>query len=620
MFEEEVFPSQFKETNLHMIYKGKGKKQELSNNRFIHCKEWMARAAEGLVVSDGLKPFLLAGSSPYQVGGQPGHRPEEMVYVMKSLIGKMRKEDKQVVVQCYDIQKFFDKEMIEDGVLTCLRRGAGVPAVRLWYKLNEDTRIKVRTAAGVTAAGEVGAVVGQGTIGGALVSQAVLDDAVMEKFLPAGSPVLPAGRSDLTHYGSVPLAPLMWVDDMLNPCERLEEAREANRKINILMKERGLKLHEEKSVCVVIGSKKQKQETSDILERNPLMCGSFETKEKQEEKWLGQWLSARGLAASVDKTVTAREGKIRAAGREIAAIVEDWRSRAAGGLETALLLWEACCLPSLLAGAGAWMEMSKSTEKKLNSIQNWFLRLVLQVGPGAPLASLLWDTAMLDVGLLVWREKLMLMLHIICLDEETLANKVYREQQSNNWPGLAKETEDICTKLGIENVHSTRLDAKKYRQIVTQALHKENERRLLKASENKKKCDTMLKEKYGKREYLKDKNILDSRIHYKTRYKMMNFAGNFKKDKRFSKTNWLCKCQISTEEESHLMDGSCSIYGNIRRKYGDLSGEDDLVSFFSDILEERERLDDEERSPSGGEDATDGASGGSQPPPASLGA
>ena len=134
---------------LHMIYKGKGKKEDLTNNRFIHCKEWMARAAEGLVVTDGLKPFLLAGSSPYQVGGQPGHRPDEMVYVLKSLVAKMRKEGRQVVIQCYDVAKFFDKEMIEDGVLTCLRRGAGVPAVRLWYKLNQDTKIRVRTAAGV---------------------------------------------------------------------------------------------------------------------------------------------------------------------------------------------------------------------------------------------------------------------------------------------------------------------------------------------------------------------------------------------------------------------------------------------------------------------------------------
>ena len=225
MFEKEVFPEQFSNTMLHMIYKGKGKKEELTNNRFIHCKEWMARAAEGMVVTDGLKPFLLAGSSPYQVGGQPGHRPDELVYVLKSLIAKMRSEGRQVVIQCYDVAKFFDKEMIEDGVLTCLRRGAGVPAVRLWYKLNQDTRIRVRTAAGVTASTNVGAVIGQGTIGGALVSQAVLDDGVMEKFPLAGS-------TDLLHYGAVPVAPLMWVDDMLSAGESLAQARQTNVKIN----------------------------------------------------------------------------------------------------------------------------------------------------------------------------------------------------------------------------------------------------------------------------------------------------------------------------------------------------------------------------------------------------
>ena len=95
-----------------------------------------------------------------------------------------------------------------------------------------------------------------------------------------------------------------------------------------------------------------------------------------------------------------REGKIRAARREIAAIVEDWRSKAAGGLETALMLWLSCCLSSLLAGAGTWVEMTKATEKKLASLQNSFLRLILPaLGHG-----------LLDMGLLICREKLMLMI------------------------------------------------------------------------------------------------------------------------------------------------------------------------------------------------------------------
>ena len=292
MLKEEVFPQQFKRTNLHMIYKGKGKKEELANNRFIHCKEWMARAAEGLVVQDGLKHCLLAGSSIYQVGGQPGHRPDELVYVLKSLVGKMRQEKRQVIIQCYDVQKFFDKEMIEDGVLTCLRRGAGVPAIRLWYKLNQDTRIRVKTAAGVTDWGDVGAVVGQGTIGGALVSQAVLDEGVMEKFPLAGSPVPKdgssaprAGRSEMLEYGSVPIAPLMWVDDMLNPAETIEQAKETNKKVNELIKERGLSLHKDKTTYLIIGSKKQVNETQQALKRDALKCGNFETIEKQDEAW-----------------------------------------------------------------------------------------------------------------------------------------------------------------------------------------------------------------------------------------------------------------------------------------------------------------------------------------------
>ena len=67
------------------------------------------------------------------------------------------------------------------------------------------------------------------------------------------------------------------------------------------------------------------------------------------------------------------------------------------------------------------MQISSQTEKKLDTLQRWFIRLVLQVGPGAPVASLLWDFSLLDMGLRIWREKLMLVLHIRRLGEDSLA-------------------------------------------------------------------------------------------------------------------------------------------------------------------------------------------------------
>ena len=80
----------------------------------------------------------------------------------------------------------------------------------------------------MTQFGNVGAVVGQGMLGGALVSQAVLDEAVMEHFPPGGELQM--------EYGDVPLAPVMLLDDILNRAEGLDEARRVNERMNILVK------------------------------------------------------------------------------------------------------------------------------------------------------------------------------------------------------------------------------------------------------------------------------------------------------------------------------------------------------------------------------------------------
>ena len=60
MIEKEHFPDCFKETTLHMIFKGgKGKRQNLTANRFIHSTFWLPRVVEGLVVIEGLKEPLV---------------------------------------------------------------------------------------------------------------------------------------------------------------------------------------------------------------------------------------------------------------------------------------------------------------------------------------------------------------------------------------------------------------------------------------------------------------------------------------------------------------------------------------------------------------------------------
>ena len=99
-------------------------------------------------------------------------------------------------------------------------------------------------------------------------------------------------------------------------------------------------LNEDKTFCTVIGSKKQITQVRAELKKEPLICGNFETKLQEQFKWLGQILSSGGLGESVAATVESREGKIRGACLEISQIINDWRSRAVGGMETALMLWD----------------------------------------------------------------------------------------------------------------------------------------------------------------------------------------------------------------------------------------------------------------------------------------
>ena len=64
----------------------------------------------------------------------------------------------------------------------------------------------------------------------------------------------------------------------------MEHARYIYTRINHVMKERGLCLNQDKSVCIIMGSKKQRKVASLELESKPLMCGDFITKEKPQLK------------------------------------------------------------------------------------------------------------------------------------------------------------------------------------------------------------------------------------------------------------------------------------------------------------------------------------------------
>ena len=178
----------------------------------------------------------------------------------------------------------------------------------------------------------------------------------------------------------------------------------------------------------------------------------------------------------------------------------------------------------------------------------------------------------------------MLVLHIRSLGSNTLAGSLYEQQQEMGWPGLVVETGQICRDLMIDDCNTTTISKKAYRKLVSAACHQKNEERMRAQAAGKPKCDRIMSEAYGKKEYISRKLIHEVRQIYRTRVKLQPFAGNYSRDKKFEKTQFLCRCLNSREDESHLLSGICPIYSDIHEKFKNFDEDDDLVEFFNLVL------------------------------------
>ena len=111
--------------------------------------------------------------------------------------------------------------------------------------------------------------------------------------------------------------------------------------------------------------------------------------------------------------------------------------------------------------------------------------------------------------------------------------------------------------------------------------------------EGKQKCERILSDEYGQKEYFSSKNPTEVRNYFSTRVSMLALAGNFSQDKRFIRTGWLCRCG-AREKQEHIRS-HCKLYQDIREKYDNLDDDEKLVSFFMEVLKRRDALEEKEK-------------------------
>ena len=113
--------------------------------------------------------------------------------------------------------KTFDKEILRDAMDTLYKAGVREKLYRIWYLLNKDTQIRVKTGFGLTEVAPTGENVAQGSIGGGLISSLNLSKTVSSYFASANE----------VSYASLRCSCLLFQDDAIRMATSIAEVQEA---------------------------------------------------------------------------------------------------------------------------------------------------------------------------------------------------------------------------------------------------------------------------------------------------------------------------------------------------------------------------------------------------------
>ena len=595
VWQTEKQPQTWERSSLVQLYKGKGPRSILDNMRHIHCKDEFPKFFGHLVVSAS-KDKMISNLTKYQIATKPGHRAQEHLFVLKSVIALYMMYDKAVILSMWDLSKFFDRESLSDCLNELYKSNVHGKLYRLLYTMNKNTRISVQTPVGTTDERDTGEGVGQGTLEGALVSAVNLDSGVNEHFHDSEYEI---------SYGQTTLQPILFQDDVARLSLDLESVQMGNNKMEAMAESKLLNYNLDKSCFIVMGNKKTRQVIHTQLETSPLLLCGADMKQETQAKYLGDWLTCHGLSDSVTITVKKRKGLVSLSIYEIRSVIEDCRSQVCGGLSAGLDIWELAVLPKLLYNSDCWMDISTDTLKELEDIQLTFYRCLLAVGSGCPLPSLYWETGGTLMKNRILQKKLLFLHHVATLPNDTLAREVYEVQAKLELPGLLKECKEFLVINGITNLSLySKLQWKSFVIKKIKSMNKDDILNMMKKPYKKISHQEHVNEKFEVQPYLKTMNLSQARMRFKLKTGMTpTVQMNFPSSEEFANQLWTCVgCTSTSSDTDRQVEGRrdtqahimvCPGYTEFRQNL-DLENDKDLVTYFGRVVKKRLETEEDE--------------------------
>ena len=420
VFWKEHPPRQWNEGIISNVWKGKGDREQMSNQRGITVSSSVAAIAEEIITDRLLETINFTQS-------QAGASTADHIFILKSLISLAIKRGMELILTFYDIKKAYDRADMDDMLNVVNEQGFTGKIWRLTKSFNKDLTARVKTKAGFTRQIERDK---GGKQGGKIMVplDAKMMDTLSEDL--SQNPNLGIKINDLS------ICCLEYVDDVTTMATGYKQQEMTLRALYEFALKRQLEWGAEKCKVMEIGSHKEKKSEWKLGDKTITKCHSY--------RYLGEEISRDGKNKS---NLEERFKKIKGS---VMAIITCGRSDIMKKIETKVLLklHETVTIPAYLYNAETW-NLNNGEKKEVDRMEIWALKHMLGLPTTTPTPAVIFATGTLYASVRVNVKQLIYLQQLLQKEDHHWAKMTLRllDQYQIGW---AKMIHEILTSWDLE--------------------------------------------------------------------------------------------------------------------------------------------------------------------------
>ena len=421
-WEEEMAPKQWNLGIITNLWKGKGDREVMANQRGITVSSAISTIAEEIVSNRITK---MAEFTQSQAGGKKGGSTTDHVFVLRNIITIAKKERRKIIITFYDVVKAYDKADMEDMLYSMYKSGVDGRLWRLMKSLNEGLKAKVITKAGLTR--EIERVLG-GKQGGKLMVTmfAKMMDNMAEDIME---------KSLGVDIGKDRIPALLYMDDATTFAEGYAQQEETLKVAEDFAIKHKLEWGPDKCKTMEVGGHREEKDEWKLGQKTINKCESY--------KYLGEKINRNGKN---EENLKERCDKVKYTARAIVTCCKSEVMRRIG-TKVILKLHEAETIPAFLYNSETWT-LNKGDKKLIDQTELYAWKTMIGLPQTTPTAGIVFTMGALFATIRV-EIKQLIYLHKVLNKPDSHWTKVTLNVMKEYNIGWAKQMCETLEKWGL---------------------------------------------------------------------------------------------------------------------------------------------------------------------------